>query len=275
MLLRDILAWSAAMAGCQELPQDSQVYIEAGHDVRRVLFGIDIDATELLFARDAGYDAVIAHHPVGGSARRGIEKVVARQVDQMVAEGVPRESAEAVVAERLGEPHRRTHVANVNRVVDTARLIGVPLANIHLACDILGRTEIESVLAQRSVLGASVSDAISWLEEIPEMRASHTTPEAWLGSGEHPLGRYTVAMAGGLNGGHSGVREYFRAGVDTAFVMHFGEDDLRRLQADPLAAGRSLVVTGHMATDSIGVNLVIAGLERHGIEVTRTSGIVG
>lgn len=46
----------------------------------------------------------------------------------------------------------------------------------------------------------------------------------------------------------------------------------------PLPARRdssdSLLVTGHMATYSIGINRVIRGLEGQGLEVTRTSGVV-
>ena len=56
--------------------------------------------------------------------------------------------------------------------------------------------------------------------------------------------------------------------------MHIAEDDLAKLRDDPVAEGRTLVVTGHMGTDSIGVNRVIAGLEQRDITVTRTGGIV-
>jgi hypothetical protein len=275
MRLQEILEWSAHLAGCDEVPADSQVYIEADHDVKRLLFGIDIDIGELLYARDAGYDAVIAHHPVGDRARTDFARVVWRQVDQMMAEGVPRADAESAVASRLDAPHRGMHMGNVNRTVDTARLIGVPLASIHLACDLIGRQALVDVLQKRASASSTVRDAIAWIEEFPEMEAGHTRPEAWLGDESAPLGRYTVAMAGGTNGGHPVFREYFRAGVDTIFAMHIAEDDLRRLRDDPLSEGRALVVTGHMSTDSIGINRVIKGLEERGISVTRTSGIVG
>ena len=275
MRLQEILEWSAHLAGCDQVPADSQVYIEADNDVKRLLFGIDIDIGELLYARDAGYDAVIAHHPVGDRARTDFARVVWRQVDQMMAEGVPRADAESAVESRLAAPHRGMHMGNVNRTVDTARLIGVPLASIHLACDLIGRQAIVDLLEQRAAPSSTVRDAIAWIEEFPEMEAGHTRPEAWLGDESAPLGRYTVAMAGGTNGGHPVFREYFRAGVDTIFAMHIAEDDLRRLRDDPLSEGRALVVTGHMSTDSIGINRVIKGLEERGISVTRTSGIVG
>jgi len=97
MRLREILEWSAQLAGCDSVPADSQVYLEAHDDVRRVLFGVDIGLGELLYAREAGFDAVIAHHPVGDRAQIDFSRVVWRQVDQMTAEGIPRDVAEAYV----------------------------------------------------------------------------------------------------------------------------------------------------------------------------------
>jgi len=102
-----------------------------------------------------------------------------------------------------------------------------------------------------------------------------TRPEVWLGSPEQLLGRYTVAIAGGLNGGYPAFSRYFGAGIDTVFTMHVADPDLLRLRADPASDGHALVVTGHMATDSIGINRVIAGIEEQGVAVVRTSGIVG
>jgi putative NIF3 family GTP cyclohydrolase 1 type 2 len=271
--LADILAWSARLAGCAEVPADSQVYVEAECDVRRVLFGIDVDSTELLYAQNAGYDAVIAHHPVGEHARMDFARVVHRQVDMMVAEGIDRDVAEAAVARRLDAVHRRDHMSNYNRVVDTARLIGMPLCNLHLACDIIGRQAIVDMLQARAGEDTTIAQVIDWLLEFPELEAALTRPEAWIGDPSRRLGRWVVAMAGGTNGGHPVFREYYRAGVDTVLAMHIAEDDLQKLRAEA-PTNASLVVTGHMATDSIGINRVIAGMEEQGIEVTRTSGIL-
>jgi len=274
MKLRDILEWSAQLAGCAQVPADSQVYVESTADVSRVLFGIDIDLGDILYARTAGYDAVLAHHPLGDRAHIDFAQVVHRQVDQMTAEGIDRDVAEAAVARRLERPQRALHIANVNRLVDTARLIGFPLANVHLACDIIGRQAIIDLLGRRAAPSSTVGAAITWLDEFPEVANAHAKPEAWLGDSDQRLGRYTVAMAGGTNGGHAVFSEYYRAGVDTIFAMHIAEDDLAKLRDDPVAEGRTLVVTGHMGTDSIGVNRVIAGLEQRDITVTRTGGIV-
>ncbi|MFN2451737.1 MAG: hypothetical protein ABR541_05230 [Candidatus Dormibacteria bacterium] len=273
MRLQDMLEWSAQLAGCAEIPADSQVYIEAEGDIERLLVGVDIGVPELLYAQQAGFDAVLAHHPVGDRAVADFGLVVRRQFDQMTAEGVPAEAAERAIAARLAGRHRAEHMSNVNRTVDTARLIGMPLANIHLAADILGRQAVVDLLLARDSTGATVADALSWFDDLPEMRAALHRPEAWVGEPASPLGRWTVAMAGGTNGGHPVFREYYRAGVDTIFCMHIAEGDLLRLREEA-PANANLVVTGHMATDSVGLNRVIAGLEQRGIAVTRTSGIL-
>jgi putative NIF3 family GTP cyclohydrolase 1 type 2 len=271
--LQEILDWSAEVAGCDHVPEDSQVYLEADGDVRRVLFGVDIGVGELLFAREEGYDAVIAHHPVGEHATMDFARVVERQVDQMATAGIPGDLAATAIAQRLGPHQRAAHMSNYNRTVDTGRLIGIPFCNVHLACDILGRQAIVDLLARRAHAEATVGEAVSWFDEFPEMEAALTRPDVWVGSPSSSLGRYTVAMAGGTNGGYPVFREYFRAGVDTVFAMHIAEGDLQALreEAEP---DDSLVVTGHMATDSIGINMVIRGLEERGLEVTRTSGII-
>ena len=273
MNLRDILDWSAQLAGCDDVPADSQVYVESAGDVGRVLFGVDITLAEIMWAQQAGFDAVIAHHPLGDLARTNFAGVVHRQVDQMGAEGIPRDVAERAVGARLEAIHRRDHMSNVNAVVDGARLIGMPLCNVHLACDIIGRDAIIGMLRRKARAASTVGDSLEWFDEFPEYGRGHARPEAWIGSADSPLGRWTVAMAGGTNGGYPVFNEYFRAGVDTIFAMHIAEEDLHQLRA-AAQPDDTLVVTGHMTTDSVGINVVIAGLEERGIEVVRTSGVI-
>jgi NIF3 (NGG1p interacting factor 3) len=271
--LQDILELSAQMAGCDSVPADSLVYVEAKGDVRRVLVGVDITLAEVLWAQQNGFDAVIAHHPLGDRARTRFAEVVHRQIEQMRAEGIPRETAERAVTARLEAIHRSTHMSNVNAVVDSARLFGMPLCNVHLACDIIGRNAIIDMLRRHVTDGATVGDAIEWFDDFPEYARGHARPEAWVGSTANALGRWTVAMAGGTNGGFPVFTAYFHAGVDTIFAMHIAEDELQRLRG---AADQddTLVITGHMTTDSIGINVLIGALEEHGIEVVRTSGVV-
>lgn len=50
------------IAELKKILEDSAIYVN-GNNIRKVLFGIDAGAPELLLAKQLGYDAVIAHHP--------------------------------------------------------------------------------------------------------------------------------------------------------------------------------------------------------------------
>ena len=65
------------------------------------------------------------------------------------------------------------------------------------------------------------------------------------------------------------ARACFEDGVDTAFDIHIDGPDLQRLRAD----GRgNLIVTGHLAGDSLGFTPFLAALRSRGLEVTTFSG---
>src|SRR5690606_42050241 len=64
---RELYDIALEMAGMEELPADSTVYI-SGSNLNRVMFGMDIGPAELLLARELECDAVIAHHPAGGES---------------------------------------------------------------------------------------------------------------------------------------------------------------------------------------------------------------
>ena len=267
-------AVAVAQARIKEGPSDAGVHI-AGSGLKRALFGVDLEVGELLYARDAGFDVVVAHHPVGdGGASVQFTDVMWRQVEQLTEEGVAEPIARAAVAERVATVHRRRHMVNANRVLDTARLIGLALLNIHLPPDIVTRRFLQDLVAGKVGPETSIGALLEVLQEIPEMRGSLVKPEVWIGDVDNPVGRATVAIAGGTNGGYPIFRTYYAAGVKTILAMHIDEADFLRLRAEA-PADCNFVVTGHMPSDSIGINRLIWGLEDRGLECTRTSGIIG
>jgi hypothetical protein len=68
------------------------------------------------------------------------------------------------------------------------------------------------------------------------------------------------------------LRAYYEAGVGTVLMMHFPEADLREAREQKLPG--NLVVTGHMASDSIGINFYLDELQRLGLNVVRAGGII-
>lgn len=57
-----IMKLALDMSGFDYIPADSEIYVE-GQDIKKVLFGVDIDSSDLYYAKANGYDAVLAHHP--------------------------------------------------------------------------------------------------------------------------------------------------------------------------------------------------------------------
>jgi len=58
MNTHDLMALALDMAGMQEMPLDSAIYV-SGEDIRRVLIGIDIGAGE----RALSMAKTLGHHP--------------------------------------------------------------------------------------------------------------------------------------------------------------------------------------------------------------------
>jgi len=272
MRLTEIMSLANQLAGCENTPADSEVYVDGV--VKRVLFGIDIDVGELLLARQLGLDGVIAHHPVGGRARLRLPVIIDRHRDQMLAEGIPAAVAEPLVKARKSPVEHALHSANYDRVVMAARQLGMPLMNIHLAADILARGVFEDLV--REVSGkpsATAGDLLAALAGVPEISASLTGPELWLGAAGNPIGRWLVQMAAGTNGGAGIYRTYYEHGIDTILAMHLDHRDLRELELLQ-RPGANLIITGHMGSDSIGINHVIDALEQKGLEVIAGSGVI-
>lgn len=97
--------------------------------------------------------------------------------------------------------------------------------------------------------------------------------ELWLGAPTNPVGRWVVQMPAGTNGGAGIHRTYYEHGINTILAMHLEDRDLRELELLPLS-GTNLIITGHMPSDSIGVNRVIDALEGQGLEVIAGSGVI-
>jgi len=216
------------LAHCAETPADSQLYLDG--DVRRVYVGIDVDVGELLLAQRLGVDGVIAHHPIGSRARLGLPAVIQRHEAQMRAEGIPAGMAHEMMLARQRPVAHALHTANYDRVVAAAQQLAMPMMNIHLAADLIGRQFFIDFVGRvagsaGSVLGAPV------------------------------------------------YRTYYEHGIDTILAMLIDDRDLREVEQlqRPKA---NLVITGHMPSDSIGMNRMIDALEQQGLEVIVGSGVI-
>jgi len=188
--------------------------------------------------------------------------------------GVPIARAQAAIQRRMQSVELSSHARNYARVVQAAQLLNVSFLNVHLPCDVITRRLITEKMAafNTGTSRATVAEVVAALQEFPEQKQAGTEPRVRLGSPERLAGRVAVAMAGYTNGGVDVLKAYFDAGVGTVLMMHFSEGDLRETLEQKLAG--NLIVTGHMASDSIGINVFLDELERRGLEVVRAGGII-
>lgn len=272
MTSEDIMEVALDLAQLREVPRDSGVHVRSD-SIKSVMATIDCDVSDLLLARAFKCDAVLTHHPEGAASLHGWQ-VMRNQIEQMVECGVPVARAEAAIQRRMQQVEMNSHARNYLRVVQAAQLLKLAFLNVHVPCDLITRRLISEKVApfNDSKSRATVAEVVAALQEFPEHRAAATEPQVRLGAPDRLAGRVTVAMGGYTNGGVDVLRAYFDAGVGTVLMMHFPEGDLREAREQKLVG--NLIVTGHMASDSIGINLYLDELQRLGLTITRVGGII-
>lgn len=268
-----IMELSLQEAGMDAIPEDSEVYV-GGNNLRRAIFGVDLDAAELMLAKQQGFDVAIAHHPCGGGTWAGFPKVLERHIPIMTGAGVPRDQAEAAVREMQEEHGPRTHLLNYDRLPSVARMLGLPFMNVHAPADEIGRREMSRAISEGVRPDSTVGDSIAVLQKFPEFAHARTPVIVRMGSQDAPLGRWVFSHGAGTNGGYPVASAMFRNGVDTLFYIHVDPGHLKRIKEEFGKSKKNLVITGHIASDSVGINVVIRRLRREGLEVHAMGGVI-
>ena len=251
------------LAGYKKMPADSGVHIR-GNDINKVLIGIDIGTAELMLAKQLECDAVIAHHPIG-SAAVNFYKVFDRHIDYMVEHGVPKKTAKDAVGKLKERIETRNHSNIYSDVVGAAKELGMPLVNIHQPCDEYMRQVIlHAIKAGRTEY---VSDIVKSISKIPEFRHAATQVQVKFGNQNSKAGHWALVVAAGTNGGFNIAKAYFQHGVSTVLYLHIDYSELMKMREEKLEG--NLVVMGHLAGDSIGLNGLAEHLENLGIETVR------
>jgi len=271
MNTQEIMELALRLAGLTEVPEDSAIHI-SGDNIRKVLFGIDAGVPELLLAKQLGYDAVIAHHPQGGTASIDFYKVFKRHIQQMVAAGVPRDEAEKAVKKRTEELEVEMHTRNYGHGVDVANFLKMPYMNIHTPLDEVGRRIMQEKINSRIKENFTVQHVVSALKELTEFKNATTDIKIRLGKAENPAGKVVVSHGAGTNGGYEIAKTYFNHGIGTVVYIHVGLGDLEKLKAEGKG---NLIVTGHIASDSVGINPIILELEKRNVSVTKIGIVQG
>jgi len=269
MNTEEIMNLALKLAELKEIPEDSATYVR-GKNVKTILFSIDAGVPELLLAKQLGIDLLIAHHPAGGTAIVDYYEVFKRHIRLLVSAGVPKPEAEKAVSRKLEQMEVDGHTRNYDHAVDAAKLLKMPYMNIHTPLDEIGRRTMQEQIDRKTDKKSKVRDVVTALNELPEFRNATTRIKIRIGKSENPAGKAFVSHGAGTNGGYDVAKAYFDHGIGTLIYIHVSPADLDRLRADRRG---NLIVTGHIVSDSVGINPFLRELEKKGISVA-TLGVV-
>jgi putative NIF3 family GTP cyclohydrolase 1 type 2 len=256
-------------------PDSRLVHGDPDQEIGGVLWGLDISTGEMLLAdrlREKGkrIDAVIGHHPLGRARPKFGDALHLQEYmfDQM---GVPITVAEDVLAPRIKEVNHLSAPANFDQAVDAARLLDLPLMCLHSVTDNLVDRYINVLMRDREP--KRLEDVLKLLLEIPEHHhaaSNNNPPEVYVGDRKRRAGKIAVKMTGGTSAPKEIYEKLADAGVGTVICMHLPEAHLDEARKHHIG----VVVAGHVASDSLGINLLADKLESGGLEITPCSGYI-
>jgi len=269
---RELMDKALALAGLDKEPADTGIYLE-GKDIKKVLIGVDMETPEILLGKELGVDVVISHHPTAGDQIIKFHEVMEVQIDKMVEFGIPINHAQKMIRKRMKQVELGSHVRNYDRSRSAAKLLDMPYMNIHIPADFITERYIQGHLNEivKDRPKAKLKDVLEGLNLIEEYQNTEGKPVIRVGGPEDYAGKIAVLMAGGTNGGEDVFKAYFQAGVGTIVCMHVPENVKKAVESQGMG---NIIVAGHMASDSIGLNKIIELWEKDGVDVTKMSGIV-
>ncbi|MTI79720.1 MAG: NGG1p interacting factor NIF3 [Firmicutes bacterium] len=251
------------------------LYGDLEKEVKRVLVGIDMEVGEILLAdrlteKGKNIDLVIAHHPEG-KAMSALYEVMHLQEDILADQGVPINVAEGIMAPRIGEVRRALMPINHNRAVDAAKLLDYPFMCMHTPADNSVVSYLQKKIDDKKP--ETVGDIVKLLKEEPEYKEAvryNAGPTIVVGNKGRRAGKVVVDMTGGTGGSEDAYNKLQQAGVSTLVVMHIGEKHRKEAEKNHI----NVIIAGHMASDSLGMNLILDKLEEQGVEVLPTAGLL-
>lgn len=249
------------LAGWKKLPSDSAVHVK-GTNIKKVFVSIDVGPFDIYFAKTLGCDCVLTHHPIGKSAV-SFHKVFDRHVTYMLEKGVKKKLAISLVKDLKYKAYLKSHSLIYNDVISTAEILKMPLLNIHQPLDEYMRKVILFKLAKSKL--NTISDLIEAIEEIIEFKKALTRVIICNGKARNEIGNWVLVIAAGSNGGYDIARTYYENNVSTVIYLHIDYNELNKVKKDKTC--KNLVILGHLAGDSIGMNKICKELEKREIVV--------
>lgn len=237
------------------------------------MWGIDIDTSEILLAdrlkeKGKNISAVVAHHPIGRS-RTCFPEVMWMQTGMYDDVNIPINILEGLMRPRMEEVKKNVMGSNYNKPVDAAKHLDMLMFNVHSPADNMVQKHMGNMLKDSEP--KYVEDIVNRLMKEPEFQEAarlNDPPKIMVGSKKNHCGKVICKMTGGTSGPKELYDKLAIAGVGTVVGMHFPDDHLEECKKHNI----NVVISGHMASDSMGINLICDVWEKKGIDVIGCSG---
>ena len=234
-------------------------------EIKSMIVGIDIEGPELLLIdalkkNGTKIDLALAHHPEGHAFANFYETMDV-QVDIFAQTGMSLSAAQNMLSERKGQVERRVSAANHERTIDIARLLDINFVCMHTVCDNLVYRYMSKIMQQKKP--KTIADVLSVLYGIPEYQHAakiNNPPKIFIGSKNARVSKVHFEFTGGTEGPQGIYDNLSAQGVDTIIAMHQSENHYEKCKK----ANINVIVASHIASDNIGVNLMLDHLTRQG-----------
>lgn len=252
---------------------DTRILNETKKPIKRILTGIDMGVSELLLADRLGdIDLVLSHHPTGKALAAGLDDVMHLQADVLSLYGVPINIAESLLQIRIDEVSRSVSSVNHNRAVDAAKLLKIGFMCVHTPADNCVASFLKRLIEKRKP--EYVEEILDLLKTVPEYQEAikiGAGPRLIAGKPQNHCGKIALTeITGGTEGSPLIYEKMAQAGVGTVVAMHLSEE--HRKEAEK--AHINVVIAGHIASDSLGMNLFLDEIEKRKIEIIPCSGLI-
>lgn len=232
---------------------------QADKDIHLVMAGIDIETPELLLINQLSkthekIDLALSHHPQG-AAYASFYEVMDMQADIFHHAGVPINICEGLVQERKKQVSRRVHSANHFRAIDAAKLLDIAFLCAHTPADNHVASFLTRLMDEEKP--QKLNDILKILRSVEEYK-TQAGPEILLGSPQNRCGKILVDMTGGTEGPKEILDNLISAGIGTIIGMHMSEDHYQKIKNKNI----NVIIAGHIASDSLGMNLLLDKLEK-------------
>jgi hypothetical protein len=243
------------------------IFGDPGKKIKNVYTAVDAGVPELLVVNELKkqgepIDGIIIHHPTGAGAYT-MTGVVELQRYNWIRNGANPKKADKIFEGMVRDEEIGLKAGNHLAVENAANFLDIPVMCIHTAIDNVVQAFFESL-----VLPGGFNIIEEMLEDInilPECSMALTQGDGpyLIGKGKVKPGKIMVDMTGGMDPDSSIFPLLRKAGINTLVAMHYNQENIKAITKNRINA----VIAGHMASDSIGLNLFCDRLEEMGIGI--------